>query len=620
MPTEKKKNKRMEPEKKKDRLSALLERLLSKRGLLFIIAFAMVGAGLVYLTLAQETQFIVYPSDDTYAKEENYWSSEIEADQNFNWAKTIRASDKTAGCTTGKSCNPFFDHQGYLKFNVSNISADQRVKSVILRMRVNDPGPIAGTIYKAASDSWNENSLTWNNKPGITGSALAVNNLAVKRGSWIDFNLSTDAITGNGTYSFVVVGRNQDIVGYDTKETPNKPQLIITTETITPPADTTAPATLITSPGDGTPVNGTVPINANASDNIGVTKVEFYINNGKVSETTTSPYSYGWNTTATPDGNYTLQTRAYDAAGNIGYSTPLITVAVNNTTSSLIWSDEFNGTTLDSTRWKAYYNNYGATNGQLNCNTPNNLTISNGTLKITARKETLACSTYGTYNWTSGFIGSREASTSRYYPVFAKYEIRARLPHGQGLWPAFWLRHKNGSSTAEIDIMEYFHSSEPGRGRQSLHLPNEGGYNLVHKSKYFESVRTGTGGWHTFAVEISPVNGDTTKATLNYYIDGVLHYSYTPASFNWLNNFDKNAMFDIAVNMAVGGKWAGDPEKQLGYYPSPNVCSLTEKTPLNGDPTSCPIVDSWHTPVETIQFGQIPALYEVDYVRVYQLK
>jgi hypothetical protein len=93
--------------------------------------------------------------------------------------------------------------------------------------------------------------------------------------------------------------------------------------------DTTAPTTSITSPTAGATVNGTVTISASASDNVGVTKVEFYVDGSLLSTDTSSPYSASWNTTTATNGSHSLTTKAYDAATNVGTSSA-VSVTVNN--------------------------------------------------------------------------------------------------------------------------------------------------------------------------------------------------------------------------------------------------------------------------------------------------
>jgi beta-lactamase superfamily II metal-dependent hydrolase len=93
--------------------------------------------------------------------------------------------------------------------------------------------------------------------------------------------------------------------------------------------DTTPPTTSITSPVAGASVSGTISVNANASDNVGVTKVEFYLDGALQSTDTTSPYSWSWNTTTATNGSHSLTTKAYDAANNVGTSAA-VGVTVSN--------------------------------------------------------------------------------------------------------------------------------------------------------------------------------------------------------------------------------------------------------------------------------------------------
>ena len=95
-----------------------------------------------------------------------------------------------------------------------------------------------------------------------------------------------------------------------------------------PPADTTPPAATITSPTSGN-VSGTVTVSASATDNVGVSRVDFYVNGAKVGSDSTTPYQYAWNTTTLANGAATLRAIAVDAAGNSGQST-LVTVNVAN--------------------------------------------------------------------------------------------------------------------------------------------------------------------------------------------------------------------------------------------------------------------------------------------------
>jgi hypothetical protein len=89
------------------------------------------------------------------------------------------------------------------------------------------------------------------------------------------------------------------------------------------PGDTTPPTVSITSPTPGATVSGTITISANASDNVGVTKVDFLVDGVLLGSDTTAPWSASWNTTTVPNGSHTLTAKAFDAASNQTTSAPV---------------------------------------------------------------------------------------------------------------------------------------------------------------------------------------------------------------------------------------------------------------------------------------------------------
>jgi beta-glucanase (GH16 family) len=265
----------------------------------------------------------------------------------------------------------------------------------------------------------------------------------------------------------------------------------------------------------------------------------------------------------------------------------------------LVGGDEFNGTAVDGTRWKAYNNTYGDGNHELACLTPGNVSVSGGSLKIQARRETATCPGGAVRNYTSGFLGSREVG--RYYPQKARFEIRAKLPHAQGLWPAFWLRHRDGASTAEVDILEYFHALRPGKTTSTLHL--DGRHNLSQRHIAFEPSGP-VSGWHTWGVEIAD---DPTGVRFTFTLDGVGYHSYVDTQHHW-SSADPAATWDMAINMAVGGSWTGEPDGALGYLPDLGRCSLGGTAPSGCTATGIRRAD-WADPAATT--------YSVDWVRVF---
>jgi len=95
------------------------------------------------------------------------------------------------------------------------------------------------------------------------------------------------------------------------------------TATPTPTADTTAPTVTITSPASGAAISLNTSVYVNASDNVGVTRVELFVDGKLTATATSSPFTTKWNTKKTAAGTHTLQSKAYDSAGNIGSSTPV---------------------------------------------------------------------------------------------------------------------------------------------------------------------------------------------------------------------------------------------------------------------------------------------------------
>jgi beta-glucanase (GH16 family) len=264
----------------------------------------------------------------------------------------------------------------------------------------------------------------------------------------------------------------------------------------------------------------------------------------------------------------------------------------------LVGGDEFNDASLDGSKWQTYHNNYGSGNAELECNTPNNVSEGAGSLKIVAKKQSVACPNAGTYNYTSGFVGSREAG--KYYPRYARFEMRAKLPHAQGLWPAFWLRHRSGAGVAEVDIMEYFHSQVPGKTSQTLHL--DGVSNISKKATTFENPAS-VPGYHTWAVEIVPESG---SVRFNFFVDGVKVHTFLDTKHAWASA-DPAATWDIALNMAIGGKWVGNPDGTLGLLEQLNRCSISGTAP-----------NCTSTNIKRVNWGSAASTtYDIDYVRVY---
>ncbi|HHU37609.1 MAG TPA: glycoside hydrolase family 16 protein [Treponema sp.] len=121
---------------------------------------------------------------------------------------------------------------------------------------------------------------------------------------------------------------------------------------------------------------------------------------------------------------------------------------------TLVWADEFNGSSLDTSKWNYDIGNgdWGWGNGEAQYYRAENVKVSDGILKITAKKEN-----YAGFAYTSGRINTK----NKFAPKYGKIEVRAMTPVGSGTWPAFWMLGSNMDSVGwpkcgEVDIMEIF--------------------------------------------------------------------------------------------------------------------------------------------------------------------
>ncbi len=260
---------------------------------------------------------------------------------------------------------------------------------------------------------------------------------------------------------------------------------------------------------------------------------------------------------------------------------------------TLYWEDEFDGP-LNTAVWTPYHSTYGDGNNELQCLTPSNVYTEDGQLHIAARRENVTCPNGSQRRFTSGFIGTREKGV--FFPRFARYEMRAKVPHMHALWPAFWLRHRDGASATEVDVMEYFHAQVPGKTTSTLHY--NGTYNVAKGTVAFEAPALSPG-WHVWAAEIEQVSG---KICLAYFLDGkrvTFHgmsagQAYCFTDVGPFARYAGQGLFDIAINMAVGGNWVGDPDGPLD-----RLMNGTQVSSTNVQPTI------------------FPSEYVVDWVRVY---
>lgn len=259
---------------------------------------------------------------------------------------------------------------------------------------------------------------------------------------------------------------------------------------------------------------------------------------------------------------------------------------------SLVWSDEFSGKEIDRSKWTYDIGNWivdengngiapgwGNNEKEYYTDSNENAFIDDGKLVIKAKKEQVT-DQFGTYDYTSAKLKTKGLFSKKY----GRYEIKAKLPVGKGLWPALWMlpeedKYGSWAASGEIDIVEAW-GSRPTTVAGTIHY-GEGWPNNKYTGKEFDlPEKRGIDKWHTYALEWEP-------GELRWYVDGELYQTQNKwyskgkdnaANFSYPAPFDQE--FYLVMNLAVGGWFDGEVN-------------------------------------ETTKF---PSQMEVDYVRVYDLK
>lgn len=233
---------------------------------------------------------------------------------------------------------------------------------------------------------------------------------------------------------------------------------------------------------------------------------------------------------------------------------------------TLVWSDEFDGSTLDLGKWSYQIgdgcdiNLCGWGNNELQWYQADNVEVADGLLTITARPESV-----GGRNFTS----ARIRTIGKGDWTYGRFEIRARLPRGQGIWPAIWMMPTDSAyggwaASGEIDIMELV-GDEPARVHGTLHYGGEFPANQSSGDSYRLDSGIFADGFHVFALEWE-------EGEIRWYVDGQ-HYQ-TQTQWNSSNGpypapFDQ--AFHLIVNIAVGGNWPGPPDLSTPFPQSMDV-------------------------------------------------
>ncbi len=240
------------------------------------------------------------------------------------------------------------------QYGYGRVNASRAVQAA-LSAGATDTTPPTAAILSPVSGMVVSNLVTINvsgtDNVGITriecylnGACVGTNSVAPATFTW-----DTTGYT-NGSYSLQAraydAAGNMGVSAMDT----------VTVQNAAP--DTTPPTVQITAPTTGSSVVGAVSVNINGSDNVGVTRIEWYLDGALVGSSATAPASFSWNTTNSANGSHTLQAKAYDAAGNSSASAT-VTVTVQNavadtTPPTAQVTSPTSGTTVASKTTKVY--------------------------------------------------------------------------------------------------------------------------------------------------------------------------------------------------------------------------------------------------------------------------
>jgi len=222
----------------------------------------------------------------------------------------------------------------------------------------------------------------------------------------------------------------------------------------------------------------------------------------------------------------------------------------------LVWNDEFSGADIDLDKWEYEVNGQGGGNNELQYYTdrPRNSFIQDGNLIILAMNESFT-GTDGTRQYTSARLHTRNKGDWKY----GRFDIKAKLPYGQGLWPAIWMMPTNSvyggwAASGEIDIMELL-GQESNRVYGTLHYGGSYPNNSHSGSSFRLPSSSFATDYHLFTIEWE-------ENEFRWYVDGILYLTQNEWSTNvapYPAPFDQE--FYLILNVAVGGNWPGNPDE-----------------------------------------------------------
>lgn len=218
----------------------------------------------------------------------------------------------------------------------------------------------------------------------------------------------------------------------------------------------------------------------------------------------------------------------------------------------LNWHDEFDGNSLNMNYWSyqegdgSQYGIPGWGNSEQQYYSQDNVSVNNGALKITARRENKGGKAY---------TSARIRTANKVAFTYGRIEAKIKLPPYQGLWPAFWMlpdttTYGNWPNSGEIDIIEA-KGRLPNETSAAIHFANNNNQHAYNTGTcdLNQTLSSNMKDWHTYAVEWE-------SDSLFFYVDDICFFGskcnqYSGVQGNSGQPFDKN--FHILLNLAVGG-------------------------------------------------------------------
>jgi beta-glucanase (GH16 family) len=229
----------------------------------------------------------------------------------------------------------------------------------------------------------------------------------------------------------------------------------------------------------------------------------------------------------------------------------LLPAALAAQTTNLVWSDEFNGppgAPPDPAKWVYDLGSKGWGNKELEIYTDNRGNAyldGQGHLVIQALQAA-----------PGKFTSARLKTQGKFSFTYGRVEARIRIPYGQGIWPAFWMLGDDEKTIGwpacgEIDIMENI-GREPDTVHGTVHGPGYSAAKAIGKPLSLTGKRFADD-YHIYAVEWTPER-------IDFQVDGKSYHTVTPASLPAGAKWVYDHPFFLLLNVAVGGKWPGNPD------------------------------------------------------------